>query len=259
MTRPVFDDVAPSYDAAFTETPLGMHLRRAVWQWLDAAFPPDSLVLELNCGTGADALHLLERGVRLVATDASAAMLDVARAKCDAYIQRGSLELRELPVERLDTLHATPAAFAGAFSNFGGLNCVRDLNRVAASLATLLESGAHFIACIMGPLVPWEWGWYLARGDVRRAFRRLRPDGAEWHGLPVFYPTIGAVRRAFAPWFRLQGRGALGVLLPPTFASAWTGRHPALLDRLASLERRIERWPLMSRLADHYIVDLVRR
>ena len=28
------------------------------------------------------------------------------------------------------------------------------------------------LLCVMGPLVPWEWGWYLAHGEGRKAFAR---------------------------------------------------------------------------------------
>jgi ubiquinone/menaquinone biosynthesis C-methylase UbiE len=80
MPAAVFDTLAPGYDACFTESVLGRTLRRTVWSWLDGVFAPGDRVLELNCGTGEDALHLATRGVQLVATDASAPMLDVARA-----------------------------------------------------------------------------------------------------------------------------------------------------------------------------------
>ena len=38
-------------------------------------------VLELNCGTGEDAVHLARRGVRVLATDNSPRMLAAARSK----------------------------------------------------------------------------------------------------------------------------------------------------------------------------------
>ena len=50
-----------------------------MWRWLDTAFQPGEQVLELSCGTGEDALHLAEQGVRILATDPSAGMLEVAR------------------------------------------------------------------------------------------------------------------------------------------------------------------------------------
>src|ERR1051326_614191 len=80
MPAAVFDQFAHDYDEHFGGI-LGRLFRRAVWRWLDAAFQPGEQVLELSCGTGEDALHLAERGVRILATDPSAGMLEVARKK----------------------------------------------------------------------------------------------------------------------------------------------------------------------------------
>jgi SAM-dependent methyltransferase len=47
---------------------------------LQAHLPPRGRVLEIGCGTGRDAAFLAAHGFRVVATDASAAMLDTFRA-----------------------------------------------------------------------------------------------------------------------------------------------------------------------------------
>src|SRR5690606_23171976 len=56
-------------------------LRSAAWAWMDRAFRPGDRVLELGCGTGADAVHLAGRGVAVVATDVSAEMRRLAAAR----------------------------------------------------------------------------------------------------------------------------------------------------------------------------------
>jgi len=202
MPAAVFDTLAPDYDARFTESTLGRILRRAVWQWLDAAFTPGDRVLELNCGTGEDAVHLAARGVRVLATDASPAMLDVARAKVERVGLGASVETRVVELERLDRmLEASHGPMDGAFSNFGGLNCVADLPRTAHALAALLRPGARAVLCVMGPVVPWEWAWFTAHGQPGKAFRRLSERGAEWRGITVRYPSPRTVRRAFAGGF----------------------------------------------------------
>lgn len=76
-----FDGLAPDYDATFSDLDLGRLLRRSAWTWLDRAFGPGDRVLELGCGTGLDAVHLASRGVAVVATDASMAMLEVTRGR----------------------------------------------------------------------------------------------------------------------------------------------------------------------------------
>jgi len=83
-TASAFDELAAGYDADFTAGAIGSLLRAAVWRRLGARFAAGDRVLELNCGTGEDAVHLASRGVRVLATDASAAMLEVARRKAAA-------------------------------------------------------------------------------------------------------------------------------------------------------------------------------
>ena len=76
-----FDALAATYDAHFTHSRIGTLMRRAVWQRLDSCFYPGHRVLELNCGTGEDAVYLGQRGVQVLATDLSKAMLQVTRQK----------------------------------------------------------------------------------------------------------------------------------------------------------------------------------
>lgn len=255
MPAAVFDVLAPDYDAQFSETMVGSMLRHATWRWLDRAFAAGQQVLELNCGTGDDALHLASRGVRVLATDASPAMLDVTRAKV-AAAHTAFVEVRRLEIEQLEQVSGT---WDGAFSNFGGLNCVADLRGTADALARLVKPRGRLVLCVMGPVVPWEWVWFLGHFDARNAFRRLAREGATWRGMTVRYPSIGTTRRAFAPHFRLLRAGGLGVLVPPPYAEAWARRHPELVQRLNGWERRIEAWPVVPRLGDHYLMELERR
>src|SRR5688572_11556880 len=168
-------------------------MRAAVRQRLDAAFAPGERVLELNCGTGEDAVHLGSRGVRVLATDSSAEMLSVARAKVDLARLDALVEVARMPIENL-ARHRPAGSFDGVLSNFGGLNCVDDLPAVARDLAAITRPGARVLLCLMGPMVPWEWGLYLANGEPRRAMRRLRREGAMWRGLRIRYPSIGRTR-----------------------------------------------------------------
>ena len=264
MTSTPFDALAEDYDRAFTDSILGRRMRQAVWRRLDARFAPGSRILELNCGTGEDALYLAQRGICVLATDATPAMLRVAQTKIRQAGVEDKVALHPMKIEELTGgtfpfPEAVPAAgFDGALSNFGGLNCVPDLTPVAAGLAGCLRPGAVAMLCLMGPFCPWEWGWYLRQGQPKKAFRRLRPGGVSWRGLTVSYPTIRAMRHAFAPHFRLLRAGAIGALLPPPYTEAWIAQHVRLLDILSRWERRLETLPALPALADHYLLEFER-
>ncbi|MFY9824483.1 MAG: class I SAM-dependent methyltransferase [Thermoanaerobaculia bacterium] len=251
-----FESLAADYDNHFTATPLGTLLRQAVQRRLDARFAPGDRVLELACGTGEDAVHLGRRGVHVVATDASENMIERARAKFAAAGLADRIETRRLAIEDLASLSGP---FDGVFSNFGGLNCAADLSALGTALGGLVRPGGVVLLCVMGPFVPWEWAGFLLRGELGKAFRRLRRGGVEWRGITVRYPTPAALRRALAPAFRPLRLSAVGALLPPTEWEPWARRHPRLLAALANWERRLETVTPLPWLSDHYLLELERR
>ena len=265
-----FDSMAVDYDRSFTRSTLGQLMRQAVWQRMDANFAPGSRVLELNCGTGEDALYLARKGVRVLATDISAAMCAVARQKISSAHLSNFVDVRQMAIEEikeikrleigdwLNPISNPQSPFDGLLSNFGGLNCVSDLGKIAQHMAAVLRPGARAVLCIMGPLVPWEWLWYLRKGQPRKAFRRLGRDGVAWCDLRIRYPSARTARRQFAPNFRFLRASAVGALLPPSYAEAWAQKHSRMLSRLNQIERRFETHPLMTSLADHYVIEFER-
>ena len=236
---------------------LGGMYRQAVWDRLATVWSGSEHVLELNCGTGVDAVWLAGRGHRVHATDVSPAMLDRTRAAVQASgaEQRVTTELVDLT--ELHRLAAPTPPFDAILSNFGGLNCVLDLGSVLQSMAALLPVGGRAVLGIMGPLVPWEWAWFLAHGQPRRAVRRLRRN-PQWQGRPLRYPSVGALRRAAGPALRLERVDALGALLPPPYAEDWAQRHRTTVARLARWERNWATNPVLVRSADHYLAQLRR-
>lgn len=244
-----FDAIAADYDDTFTDSAIGAVMRQPVRRRMAELWPAGSRIIELNCGTGADAAWLVERGVQVLATDAAAGMVDAAR--------RRGIDARQADAESVAGL-AGLGPFDGALSNFGGLNCVADLGAVVEGLVRCVRPGGTVLLCVMGPTVPWEWAWYLGHGQPRVAFRRFARV-SYWRGMPIRYPSIRAMRRLLAPSFEVERVWALGALIPPSYVEPWARRHPRLLARLARAERRIERWPGVSHLADHYVFEASRR
>lgn len=89
------------------------------------------VVLELGCGSGQLTRHLLEAGHRVVATDASPAMLDLARDKLG---EAADLRLLTLPDDPLPVADAVVSA--GHVLNYlpGAAALNRALGQVAAAL-----------------------------------------------------------------------------------------------------------------------------
>jgi SAM-dependent methyltransferase len=249
-----FDSMASSYDAQFTASALGRFLRPMVWSRFAACFAPGSSLLELGCGTGEDAVHLASSGHRVFATDASPQMIDCARRKAEAAGVADRIRFRVAPMEALSAALGTEI-FDGVYSNFGAVNCAADLAALAGSLAPRLASNAPLVWVVMGRFVPWEMGWYLLRGDARRAFRRFRRAGSEWRGLTIRYPTPRECGRMIEPHFIMNAARPLGAVLPPSYAAGWLDRAPRVRAWLSRLERALFERARGAGLGDHYVLE----
>jgi ubiquinone/menaquinone biosynthesis C-methylase UbiE len=254
-----FDALAESYDRVFTDSLIGRAQRHAVWRHLDATFAPGQHVLELNCGTGVDALHLGQRGVQVDAFDVSSAMIGVANRRL-ASCSHPLVRFEVLATEELGTIDSV---YDGAFSNFGGLNCVEDLRQVARNLARLVRPRGDVLLCLASCFCVWETAWRLAHGKPAKAFRRLRKGGVTAELTPgslvhVQYPTVRELRRQFAPEFSLVAVHGIGVLVPPSYIEPQARRFPNLLGAAARVDARLSSLPGLRGFADHVLLKFRR-
>lgn len=259
-----FDAEADSYDRTFTISQIGIAQRTAIWRELDAAFGRGQRVLEINCGSGVDAIYLAKRGVAVVGCDSSPRMIELARRRAAEAGLQGRVEFRVLATEDIGRLEAGGACrFDGILSNFAGLNCVENLSDVAGNLARLSRPGAKAVLCLFGRVCLWEIIWYLAHARPAKAFRRLRAGGLLAH-LPsggtvhVRYPSVRATTRALAAGFRLRTLKGVGVVVPPSYLEPWARRSPSVLPLLVTADKRLERCPFIRNVADHVLMTFER-
>lgn len=254
-----FDALAESYDRIFTDSLIGRAQRAATWRHLDSTFLPGQRVLELNCGTGVDALHLAERNVRVDAYDASSAMISVANRRLAAS-RRLPVRFEVLATEELGTIDSV---YDGAFSNFGGLNCVQDLRQVARDLGRLVRPCGYLVLCLASRFCLWETAWWLAHGKPAKSFRRLRNGGIIAELSPgsvvhVQYPPVHELRRLFAPQFSLRAVHGVGLFVPPSYVEPHARRFPSLLRAAKRLDGLFGSLPGPRSLADHVLLTFRR-
>ena len=258
-----FDVAAADYDRRFTATRLGRRYREVVWAELARGFQAGDRVLELGCGTGEDAVWLARRGVRVLATDSSQAMLDAARQKAAAAGVEHLVATRQIDLGALETTRELSDPFDGVLSNFGALNCVPDRRAVARALARLVVPGGRVLLVVMGPVCPWEVAWHLLHGEPAAAFRRLRQGApvpvADGLAVRVWYPTPRQLMREFRPSFRRLSLTGIGGLLPPPYLEHLEDTRPGMIRRLAAAELRWNRIFPFTWLADHFLLALERR
>ena len=127
---------------------------------------------------------------------------------------------------------------------------------VAAALARKICKGGYAALCFIGSFCAWETGYYLLRGQFRRAFRRRRSRVRSSLGIDVYYFSRRAILAAFRKNFRLAGTYGIGLFVPPSYVKGLDDRTVA---RLTALDKYCAHWPLLRRMADHrlYIFERI--
>jgi len=258
-----FDVIAEQYDETFSSSIIGQLQRRPVWDELRKTFRPGDRVLDLGCGTGVDACFLAERGVDVVACDNSMRMLHVAQRRiANLPSAAGSVQLRLVAAEEISILNDC-APFDGALSNFGAVNCIADIAKLAGDLSFLLKPRANLLLCSIGPMCLWETGWYLLHGKFQKAFRRFHRGGVEAKFgdgvVQVHYPSVRSLRDAFATDFSLKSIRGIGIAVPPSYLEEWVRRFPAMVKLGAYADLFFGRCPGIRMVADHVLLRFERR
>jgi ubiquinone/menaquinone biosynthesis C-methylase UbiE len=257
-----FDAIAERYDETFTTSKIGRAQRASVWKELEKAFYPGDRVLEIGCGTGVDACFLADRGVEVIACDNSPQMIAVTTRRVTQGDRLGLVYPRLLAAEDVSALR-NGDFFDGAFSNFGALNCVEDIQQFARDLAALLKPGATALLCSMGPCCWWELVWYLVHARPDKAFRRLRRGGVtarltDGTAIRVRYPSVRLLRSTFAPDFHLVSIKGIGVSVPPSYLEDCASRFPRAFEWSMRADSVLSHCPGIRVLADHVLLEFRR-
>ncbi len=237
-----FSRTADKYDAFADDHPNQTRMRNKVYSHIQRFVPAGSRVLELNAGTGTDAVELARRGYTVHATDIAPGMLERLRDKVLKLNLSEKITYQQCSFTELDKI--TGAPFDAVFSDLGGLNCIPDLTPVIAQLPNVLRPNGFVTWVLMPPVCLWEMA-EIFRGHPSLAFRRFARNGTQAHleGLhfKVYYFTPEKILGWFGDQYDCPAIEGLSVITPTAesknFAKQFTRLYRTLSwldDRLAS-------------------------
>jgi len=128
------------FDAQYAGNAIVAYKRQRVREHLLRLAQPGGRILELNSGTGDDAVFLAAQGFRVHATDISEGMQQMLQKKIHDYHLNNRVTTELCSFTRLDALKDR-GPYDVIFSNFGGLNCTSELEKVLKDLPGLLKPG----------------------------------------------------------------------------------------------------------------------
>ena len=259
-----FDEIAPAYDRDFTNNIIARELRDHVMLYVENQVLKGRIsnILEINCGTGADALRFHAKGHQVLATDISRKMIEIARNKLHNFNTEG-IEFRVAGFYDLDKI-LKERPWELLFSNFGGLNCIapEELKTLFERLHHALKPNARIIGVVMPKFSLWEIFYFHLKGSKSQAFRRnsdkavnIRLGGQV---VPTWYYSPRMIKE-LAGEFRIRSFRPIGIALPPSSLEPYFIKHRNLLRFFSLAERAANNISFLSGCADHFLFDLEKR
>ncbi|MBX7141741.1 MAG: methyltransferase domain-containing protein [Chitinophagales bacterium] len=259
-----FDLVASAYDEEFTHTAIGRRQRERVYHFLQQSLSNSPLrILEINAGSGEDAVWLAQRGHHVTATDASPKMISLAAGKSKVNAVENRITCRLCDFDDLSAVF-NEQQFDVIFSDFGGLNCASgdELEKLSVDFSKLLKPDGIFIAVIMTRKCLWERIYFLWKGKPAEAFRRnatgevVAPVGTAQ--VPAWYYAPAEFAKLFSEQFEITYNRPIGLFIPPSYLNPFFEKRKWLLNVLT----RFEKWfsfSFMSNYADHFFIRFQKR
>jgi len=214
-------------------------------------------ILELNAGTGLDAMYFAKQGFKVHATDLSEGMIKEIQDKIVLNNLRENLSVQQLSFTQMQQVENAP--FDYVFSNFGGLNCIPDLSEVGKNLSPKLNYGSYLTLVIMPHVCPWEM-ILLMKGNWKRAFRRFKKHGTmanlEGEKFITYYFSPQQVKNAFGKNFKLLELEGLGTFCPPPHRKDFAAVNPSFFRSATRLDEILCHTFPFNRWCDHFIITL---
>ena len=261
-TQDAFDSVAADYDGARGNNILIQQMRTEMWSWLDATFGAGSRLIDIGCGTGLDAIRMARLGHHVTATDWSPEMVRRTRERAESERLSGRVQTIAVGGQDFERL-AGDAAYDGAYSNLGPLNCVPNLPDLARECSRLLKPGGKLVFTVIGRICPWEIGHYVRRGRWARARIRFArgfvPVTMNNHTIWTRYYLPREFYHAFQHYFTLEHYRGLCTFAPPPYLTWVWERHRRVHDWLWRVDRRTAAWPVIRAIGDHFLIVMKKR
>jgi ubiquinone/menaquinone biosynthesis C-methylase UbiE len=253
-----FSKQAGVFDNLYAENTIIKYKRLRVRSHMLQYLSPGNKILELNSGTGDDAIWLASQGFQIHATDISAGMQEILHQKIKDADFESKITHEICSFTQLNLLQQE-GPYHFIFSNFAGLNCTGEINKVLSSLSPLLHPGGIVSLVILPKFCLWEF-LLIFKGRWKTATRRLfNGNGAKarvegtyfkcWYYNPAF--IIRELKNDF-DLLRIEG---LCSLVPPSYMEHFAEKHPAVYTFLKEKEDRWKtKWP-WKYIGDYYIIS----
>jgi ubiquinone/menaquinone biosynthesis C-methylase UbiE len=262
LAAEAFSRQSAVFDKLYSGDTIIQYKRKRVRSHVEKYLPPASSILELNAGTGEDAIYFAGKGHHVHATDISEGMQErlkekVLQAELNACVTNEVCSFTELQHLK------NKGPYDLVFSNFAGLNCTDRLDLVLKELPALLKPGGLITLVVLPKFCLWET-MLMLKGKFKTATRRFfSSKGVKSHVEGTFfkcwYYNAGYITKRLKDSFELVSMEGLCTIVPPSYMHGFAHKHPVLYEYLVKKEDKLKAsWPWKF-AGDYYIITMRRR
>jgi ubiquinone/menaquinone biosynthesis C-methylase UbiE len=258
-TANAFSKQAPLFDSLYSSDSIIQFKRKRVRDHVVQWLQPNSNILEVNAGTGEDAIFFAQQGHSIHATDISREMQRLLSEKVNHHNLENRITHELRSFTDLTNL-SRQGPYDMIFSNFAGLNCTNKLPDVLESFESLLKPGGFVTLVILPKFCLWEF-LQLFKGKFKTALRRFSgTKGAKAHiegeYFRCWYYSPSFIRRQLHDSFDRVCLEGLCSLVPPSYLQGFDQKYPKTFKTLVKKENEWKaKWP-WNTIGDYYIITL---
>lgn len=256
-----FDIASSEYDIAFTFSNIGKAQRHMVFKYLNTIINQSKKlsVLELNCGTGEDAIHFAKLGHDVLATDISEGMINVAKAKPNS----SNLTFKTQDINSINE-NSFNKKFDLIFSNFGGFNCLSkiEIDLFFKTAIKLLNPEGKIVLIIMPKHCLWEQLYFTLKGNLKNAKRRNTNESifanVESVNVKTWYYNPKEIVSLTEAFYTIKKIKPIGLTIPPSYLeNSFLAKKP-FLSLFKSIDTIIT-GSFWAKYADHFLIELKKK
>ncbi|RMG31208.1 MAG: class I SAM-dependent methyltransferase [Methanobacteriota archaeon] len=245
-----FSSKGAEYERESLHNPIVRFTRRQVYSHILRLRKPPAKILEINAGSGFDALNLARMGYSVLATDSAPGMVDMIKSKTHPNLKGEQMSFLNLDLDQ---------TFDIILSNFGGLNTTPHLAKVFKQFPYLLNEGGFAILTILNPFCLWEfanlpWSWKTATRRLNWFKKKPVKANIDGHSVNTYYYSPSQIRNAMPLFMEYVGIQGLSTFVPPPYMNHIPAKYPNFYRFLEKIEKRLAfYWPF-THVGDYFII-----
>lgn len=255
LVKKAFSHQSEIFDELDEQNSILKWMRKITREHVNRYLRKEDTILELNAGTGIDAVFFATMGHKIHCIDISEGMLKkldekVKNQKLNHLITKQLLSFTELNKINGKT-------FDYIFSNFGGLNCTNNIKQVVNQFKSILTKCGRITLVILPKICPWELA-SIFKGNFKTAFRRMAKNGVsaniDGFKFKTFYYSVSDLKKALMDDFVILEIQGLASISPPPYMEKIFDYFPNIYKMLTNVDEKFSSVFPFNSWADHFIL-----